>query len=213
MDTSWIVEAAQSYDRVAVPYVAVVRDGLNHLPFESSLVNYFVEQVKATGGGLVIDLGCGPGLLSRYLASLGLSVLGVDVSPEMLRIAGGYNPGQRFIEASLTEVPVPDGSAAGVFCWYVMHHVPDEDLGQSFAEIARVLRPGGQLMIGGHVGDSAYVKTEGYGGLPMNVLFARRSITAYAELVRGASLVVDATIDLGPAQPSVAAIRLAHKTL
>ena len=68
-------------------------------------------------------------------------------------------------------------------------------------------------MIGGHVGDSAYVKTEGYGGLPMNVLFARRSITAYAELVRGAGLVVDATIDLGPAQPAVAAILLAHKTL
>lgn len=195
-----------------MPYVAVVRDGLNNLPFESSLVNHFVEQVKATGGGPVIDLGCGPGLLSRHLASLGLSVVGVDVSPEMLRIAGGYNPGQRFIEASLTEVPVLDACAAGVFCWYVMHHVPDEDLGQSFAEIARVLRPGGQLMIGGHVGDSAYVKTEGYGGLPMNVLFARRSITAYAELVRGAGLLVDATIELGPAQPAVAAILLAHKT-
>jgi SAM-dependent methyltransferase len=211
MDASWIAEAARSYDRVAEPYLELVSKGLDGLPLESSLVSHFARQVQATGAGRVIDLGCGPGLLTRHLAELGLTTVGVDVSPEMLRIAANHNPGTELIEASLTELPVADGRAGGVFCWYVVHHVPDEALGQAFAEVARVLRPGGQLMLGGHVGDGTHLKTEGYGGLPMHVLFARRSIDAYAELVRAAGLVVDATVALGPDRPAVAAILLAHK--
>jgi len=211
VDTSWIVAAAESYDRVADRYVAGVGDGLDNLPLESALVSYFAERIAATGGGQVVDLGCGPGLLTRHLASLGLPVLGVDVSPEMLRIARRYNPAASFVEASLTRLPVADGSMGGVFCWYVMHHVPDDDLARSFAEVARVLRPGGQLLLGGHVGDSAYVKTEGYGGLPMQVLFARRSADAYVERAREAGLVVDATTTLGPDHPATAALLLAHK--
>ena len=66
-------------------------------------------------------------------------------------------------------------------------------------------------MLGGHVGDSAYVKTEGYGGLPMRVLFARRSPETYTHLLREAGLVVDATIALGPDYPASAAIWLARK--
>ena len=211
MDTSWIAAAAESYDRVADRYVAVVRGALDELPLESALVTHFADRVGATGGGPVLDLGCGPGLLTRHLTCLGPPVLGVDVSPEMLRIARRHNPGQPFVQASLTRLPLADGAVGGVFCWYVMHHVPDGDVARAFAEIARVLRPGGQVMLGGHVGDSSYVKTEGYGGLPMNVLFARRSPDAYAELADGAGLVVDATVALGPARPAAAAVLLAHK--
>ncbi len=211
MDTAWIAETAQSYDRVAQRYEAAVRAGFDGLPLEASLVGHFAGRVDATGGGRVIDLGCGPGLLTRHLAGLGLQPLGVDVSPAMLDIARRHNPDQEFVEASLTALPVPDASADGVFCWYVLHHVPDDDLGRAFAEISRTLRPGGQLMLGGHVGDSTYTKTEGYGGLPMNVLFARRSPTRYAELVREAGLVMDAVIALGPDEPAVAAVVLAHK--
>lgn len=213
MDTSWIAETARSYDRVAEPYLALVSRGLENLPLESSLVSHFARQVQATGCGRVLDLGCGPGLLTRHLAALGLSTIGVDVSPEMLLMAHSHNPGMEFIEASVTELPVADGHAGGVFCWYVMHHVPEDALDQMFAQIARVLRPGGRLMLGGHVGDSAYLKTEGYGGLPMHVLFARRSIDTYAELASAAGMTVDATIALGPDRPAAAAILLAHKPL
>jgi SAM-dependent methyltransferase len=213
MDRSWIAETARSYDRVAEPYLALVSEGIAHLPLESSLVSHFAAQVQATGGGRVIDLGCGPGLLTRHLAALGLTTVGVDVSPEMLRIAASLNPGLEFIEASVTELPVEAGSAGGVFCWYVAHHIPDDALGQVFTQIARALRPGGRLMLGGHVGDSTHLKTEGYGGLPMHVLFARRSIDFYAGLAAAAGLTVDATIALGPDRPAAAAILLAHKPL
>lgn len=159
----------------------------------------------------MIDVGCGPGWLTRDLASRGLTVSGIDVSTEMLRLACANNPGLSFVTASLTQLPLADGTAAGVFCWYVLHHVPDDDLTTAVAELARVLVPGGSFMLGGHVGESTYVKTEGYGGLPMRVLFARRSPETYAHRLREAGLWVDATITLGPDHPASGAIWLGRK--
>ncbi len=66
-------------------------------------------------------------------------------------------------------------------------------------------------MLGGHVGDSSYLKTDGYGGLPMRVLVVRRSPDSYRHLLREAGLVVDATVTLGPDDPGSGAVWLAHK--
>lgn len=210
-DGSWIADAADSYDRVAERYADFVGSGLDDLPLERALLDHFAHEVTDAGGGPVLDVGCGPGRLTRDLAARCLVASGVDVSPEMLRLARGSNPGIGFTAGSVTRIPVRDDALAGVFCWYVLHHVPEEELGAAIRELARVAAPGGSLMIGGHVGDSTYVKTEGYGGLPMRVLFARRSSDTYADLLRDAGLVVDATIALGPNHPATAAVWLAHK--
>lgn len=208
---SWIIDARESYDRVADRYAHLVRFGLDELPLEAALVDLFARCVVDAGGGPVLDIGCGPGWLTRTLTSRGLTVSGIDISIEMLRLARANNPGLGVVAASLTQVPHADGVAAGVFCWYVLHHVPDDELGAAVGELARVTAPGGSLLLGGHVGDSSYIKTEGYGGLPMRVLFARRSVETYAELLRGVGLVVDATVVLGPEHPAAGAIWLAHK--
>jgi SAM-dependent methyltransferase len=136
---------------------------------------------------------------------------GIDVSTAMLRVARTHHPELSFATASLTQLPVADCALAGVFCWYVLHHVPDEDLGPAVRELARTVAPGGTVMLGGHVGDSTYLKTEGYGGLPMRVLFARRSPDSYVRLLRAAGLVVDATVTLGPDDPASGAVWLAHR--
>jgi ubiquinone/menaquinone biosynthesis C-methylase UbiE len=208
---SWIADAGDSYDRVADRYSDLVRTGLEDLPLERGLVDHFAHRVVEAGGGPVLDVGCGPGWLTRHLASRGLTASGIDISTGMLRLARTNSPGVGFAVASLTHIPVAGGAIAGVFCWYVLHHVPDEDLGPAIRELARVVVPGGSLLLGGHVGDSAYLKTEGYGGLPMRVLFARRSPETYARLLRETGLVVDATIALGPEHPASGAIWLAHK--
>ena len=183
-DGSWIADAASSYDRVAARYAELVQGGLADLPLESALVEHFARRVVASGDGPVLDAGCGPGQLTRHLASLGLSVSGLDISLGMLRIARRENPGLGFVAATLTQLPVADETCAGLLCWYVLHHVPD---------------------------DLAHVKTEGYGGLGMRVHFVRRSADSHARLLRDAGLVVDATIALGPEDPAIAAIWLAHK--
>ncbi|TQM64920.1 class I SAM-dependent methyltransferase [Humibacillus xanthopallidus] len=208
---SWIADTSESYDRVAARYSDLVRSGLDDLPLASDLVDHFARRVVSAGGGLVLDVGCGPGWLSRRLASRGLTVSGIDISTEMLRLARASNPGLPFACASVTHLPLADGVAAGVFCWYVLHHVPDDCLANAVQELARVTAPGGFLLLGGHVGDSSHLKTEGYGGLPMRVLIARRSPESYARLLREAGLTVDATVELGPDQPASGAVLLAHK--
>jgi SAM-dependent methyltransferase len=189
----------------------LVQSGLDGLPLEAALVDHFARRVVEAGDGPVLDVGCGPGWLTRRLGSRGLDAVGVDVSTEMLRLARRHNPDTAFAAASLTRLPIADGVSPGVFCWYVLHHVPDDVVEVALRELARVMAPGGHLMLGGHVGDSSHMKTEGYGGHPMRVLVARRPPEFYADLIRGAGLLVDATISLGPEHPASGAVWLAHK--
>lgn len=208
---SWIADARESYDRVAARYAEVVVDGVDSMPVESALVDLFTRQAADRGDLPLLDVGCGPGVITRRLGSTGMAAVGVDPSKEMLRLARINSPGTMLVAGSITGLPVADASVAGVFCWYVLHHVPDDDLPSAIAELARVTTPGGRLMVGGHVGSSSHLKTDGYGGLPMRVLVARRPPEVYADLMRAAGLVVDATVALGPGGVATEAVWLAHR--
>lgn len=108
--------------------------------------------------GVVIDAACGTGRTSHQLACRGHQVLGFDVSPGMLAKARTNVPEAEFAEASYTCLPVEDASADHVVCTLALSHL--EDLGQFFAEAARVLKPGGHLVISdtrGHfIGSTRY---------------------------------------------------------
>lgn len=95
--------------------------------------------------GVTIDAACGTGRISRELVRRGHQVLGVDSSPGMLARARVGVPGARFAAGSLTELPVGDDSADHVVCTLALGHL--ENLAPFFAEAARVLRPGGHLVI------------------------------------------------------------------
>lgn len=210
---TWVDDARDSYDRVAERYADLTKGALESLPLEGSLLALFAQRVLAGGGGPVVDAGCGPGWLTAQLARQGLDVSGMDVSAGLLAIARAHHPHVRFTSGSITRMPYRDASLAGVLCWFVLHHVPDTELSAAVRELARVLAPGGQLLLGGHVGESSYVKTEGYGGLPMKVLFARRTNDDYAQLLRDAGLLVDAMVALDPDTPRPTGILVARKPL
>ncbi|MGH4029281.1 hypothetical protein ACQB60_10145 [Actinomycetota bacterium Odt1-20B] len=60
-------------------------------------------------------------------------------------------------------------STAGLIAWYSRSHVHDDEISVVLAHFPRVLRPGDPLLIGCYVGEESRLKTEGYGGRPMNV--------------------------------------------
>ncbi|GAA1635194.1 class I SAM-dependent methyltransferase [Actinoplanes couchii] len=96
--------------------------------------------------GVAVDAACGTGRHSAWLAGQGHRVIGVDGSPDMLAVARGRSlPGASFLEGSLQRLPVPDLSANIVTCALALTHVAD--LRPVFAEFARVLRPGGSLVV------------------------------------------------------------------
>ncbi|MBO3737936.1 class I SAM-dependent methyltransferase [Actinoplanes flavus] len=95
--------------------------------------------------GTAVDAACGTGRHSAWLAGQGHRVIGVDGSPEMLERARERVPSGEFHEAPLERLPIPDAHADIVVCSLALTHV--RDLGPVFAEFARVLRPGGHLVV------------------------------------------------------------------
>jgi SAM-dependent methyltransferase len=93
----------------------------------------------------VVDAACGTGRHAGYLTSRGHRVTGVDSSPAMLARARVRVPEADFREGGLDALPVPDGQADLVICALALAHRPD--LRPAFAEFARVLKPGGHLIV------------------------------------------------------------------
>lgn len=95
-------------------------------------------------GGLVVDLGCGSGILAAELAAAGYDVLGVDPSEAMLRLAAAQAPGARFVRLSLTDADIPPCvavTAVGEAFCYAGPALP-----ALFGRIFRSLQPGGVLL-------------------------------------------------------------------
>lgn len=74
----------RSYDAVAAPYAAQVRDELQDKPLDRGLLDAFVE---LTLGTVVLDVGCGPGHVTAALADRGAIAIGCDLSPQMCALA------------------------------------------------------------------------------------------------------------------------------
>ena len=143
-----------TYDRVAAAYAERFGDELAAKPLDRALLGAFAELVAASGdGGEVADLGCGPGHVGAYLHGLGLPVVGVDLSPAMIDIAAAAYPELRFQVGSMLDLDLPDASLAGVVAFYSIIHVPTEQLPRVFAEVHRVLSPGGRALFAFQTGD------------------------------------------------------------
>ncbi|WP_426367757.1 class I SAM-dependent DNA methyltransferase [Streptomyces sp. E-08] len=159
----------ESYDRVADNYVdMVLTTGVGDIrrhPWFKASIDAFADSVG--GAGPVLDVGCGPGTVTAYLAERGLDVSGVDLSPRMIENARRLHPQCRFDVASATELDLAEGSLAGVLGWWSLFNLPREVLPQVLAMFARALKPGGHFITATHVGDEDFLRTEAYGGVPV----------------------------------------------
>jgi SAM-dependent methyltransferase len=121
------------------------------LEIEQPIVRGILDELPA---GVALDAACGTGRHTAYLAELGHRVIGVDSSAEMLGVARKKVPDGQFHQADLDSLPLADDSVDLVVCAIALSHV--EDIGPVFAEFARVLRPGGSLVVSdsrGLIGD------------------------------------------------------------
>jgi len=117
--------------------------GNDTIGLEQPLVRALLDDLPA--GGPVLDAACGTGRHAAYLAGIGREVIGVDASEQMLAQARAKLPRADLRTGDLTALPVAAGSCAGAVCALALSHL--EELGPAVAELARVLRPGGRLVI------------------------------------------------------------------
>ena len=106
-----------------------------------------LEPVRSRAG-IVLELGCGSGLLTRELTAAGHRVIATDASPAMLEMARSYAPAAEDIRTLvLPGDPLPPADAV-VSVGHVLSYLPDEPaIGQALTAIARALRPGGLFAI------------------------------------------------------------------
>jgi SAM-dependent methyltransferase len=154
-----------SYDRVADNYVAMGMGDLAPAPWLRAALTAFAEDVRELGP--VLDVGCGPGIVTALLTGLGVDASGVDLSPRMVSHARRLHPGLRFEVASATDLQLSEVSLGGVLGWWSLFNLPRDVLPGVLASFARALVPGGQLLLGTHVGDGEIARTEAYGGVPV----------------------------------------------
>lgn len=207
----WLADTRTSYDTVAESYADMLRDGLGRYPHLRSALALFAEDVLAAGGGPVADVGCGPGHVTAHLRGLGVDAFGIDLSPGMVEAARRDHPDLRFEVGSMTDPDLADASVAGLLAWWSLIHVPDDEVPAVFAHFRRALRPGGPLLLGFHVGDGSNLKTEGYGGHPMNVWVHRRRPEPVSAWLRDAGFAVEAQTLLGPDEDKPSAIIFARR--
>lgn len=112
-----------------------------------------VELAAPAAGEVAVDVGAGTGLLSLELASRGLEVWAIDISPSMCeylrsKAASAEADRLRIGVGSAASLPLMDGVADLVVSNYCFHHLPDEGKRRALAEARRVLAPGGRLVFG-----------------------------------------------------------------
>ncbi|WP_344425829.1 class I SAM-dependent methyltransferase [Amycolatopsis minnesotensis] len=137
---------AGAYGAVADLYFDLARDDMDSLPLDRAMIGAFADLVRPAAG-LTGDLGCGPGQMSAMLTGMGLDVLGVDLTPEMIDIARAHYPGPRFEVGSMDALDLADGALVGIVSWYSVIHALPTELPKYFAEFRRVLAADGHLLI------------------------------------------------------------------
>jgi SAM-dependent methyltransferase len=167
----------------------------------------FAELVRAIGGGPVADIGCGPGHTTALLQELGTDAFGIDLSPAMIEIARREHPGAHFEIGSMTNLDLADSSLAGVLAWWSLIHIPDEVMPGVLAQFHRILRPGGVLAAGFHVGE----KPTEHDNKPTPADAYHRPPSQVADWLRATGFTVEAQHLLRPDDPKPGAILFARR--
>lgn len=167
-----------AYDTVAEAYAARLPDTRAETEADLEMVDAFASGVTAEDDPRVLDAGCGAGRMSAYLAARGCLVEGVDLSPGMVATARRVHPGLRFEVGSLAELPCPDGEFAGVMLWYSIIHTPPSGVASIVAEVSRVLRPGGYVLVATQAGEGVRDVAPSYRKLGFEVVLERHLYAA-----------------------------------
>jgi len=129
----------QYYDRFASTYERERHHGYHRLIDDLEL-----DLVRRFGTGRdVLEAGCGTGLLLAETVRVARSATGLDLSRSMLGLA--QHRGLAVVQGSLTALPLPDCSVDLVYSMKVLAHVPP--IREALHELARVVRPGGHLLL------------------------------------------------------------------
>lgn len=184
-----------SYDRVAPTYAARIADELRDKPLDRLMLSRLAADTRGTG--LIGDVGCGPGHVSRYLVEAGADVCASDISAGMLREALHIAPAAPRAAADMRQLPFADQSLAGVCALYSIIHILPNERPLVFREFHRALRPGGVALVAFHVGDEVR-HLDDWWGIPVSVDFRFLRTAVIADEMRAAGFAIEDELERAP---------------
>ena len=140
------------YDGMAADYAIKFGSELADADQSDPDIEFLDAAVRGFPDGCVIDLGCGPAQVSRYLIERGRTVIGLDFATAMLAEAAKLVPQAGLVAADLLALPLRQASCAAAVASYSLHHLPKALLGTALGRLREVLAPGGVLVIITHGG-------------------------------------------------------------
>jgi ubiquinone/menaquinone biosynthesis C-methylase UbiE len=207
MDELTLPAIQKSYDRIADEYARHIFSELDNKPLDRELLTRFAAEVK--GKGETCDMGCGPGHIARFLrdadgagGSDNLDVFGLDLSPRMIEEARRLNPDISFRQGNMLALDLPDATLAGIAAFYAVVNLPRESLPQVFREMARVLQPGGLLLLAHHVGDDTLHRDEWW-ERPVSMDFHFLQPQTVQRDLEAVGLAIEEVIERDPYAPEV----------
>jgi SAM-dependent methyltransferase len=135
------VGQVERWEREATRWAQLVRAGGNG---SDSILETFASLLPPAGRA-TLDLACGEGRLSRWLAAEGHHVVGIDSSPTMIRLASEADPDGDYRVADAAELPLDIGSVDLVVAYMCLQDL--DDPAAALLEAARVLMPDGRLCL------------------------------------------------------------------
>lgn len=138
------LEIASAYDSRAAEYIELAGEISQMDARDRDGIAAWREGTE----GALLDAGCGPGLWTEFLHDGHREATGIDLSEEFLAAARQRYPHLRFQHGSFRSLPFDDASLGGILAWYSLIHIPPQDIPAILSEFARVLVPGGSLLIG-----------------------------------------------------------------
>ncbi len=144
-------DVRRAYDLASTAYAEKFLKELDEKPFDREILREFARMLGPER--VVLDLGCGPGHTTAYLASLGLNSTGIDISPGMIEQAALHFPAVTFEVGDFVKLSRSDAHAAGMVAFYCIVHLRYDELLDAFREMHRLLTPGGVLLLAFHAGD------------------------------------------------------------
>lgn len=157
MTNDEVARTRETYARIAAVYARQRQ----HRDVVAGHAEKFAALLPA--GGLVLDVGCGPGMDTAVLQDLGLRAVGLDYSLAMM-VAGREELGLRlhFVQADMRHLPLAC-CADGLWCCAALLHLPRADVPAALQGFHRVLHPGGVLYLSVKLGEGEAWTSQSYG--------------------------------------------------
>lgn len=130
-----------TYDKIADKYASHYFNDLSDSPYFDKFLSYL------TKGSRILDIGCGNGNFSKYISDKGFNCEGIDLSPEMLRIARKRVPGIKFTLKDMRKLDYGADSFDGLIVAYSLIHIPSDQVISTLQGFKKILKPEGVVLL------------------------------------------------------------------